>query len=228
MLQSLIVFGWTPVNTWQANLPFCKYCRLTPCASPSQIRPYRHQLFSKCDQCVMFAQLHGFLDEEHTHAPHELEEKRERHLTYVKRARDRMRERAEHARSHRDAVLMVNIDGMDQAIGQVLDTLDQEGIADNTIVLFGSGMGYGGTHSNRNLPIMVAGGVGLLSPGPDFDSVCEHGEFDAFGVDKGARRMADDLNLAAGLEAPSEGGERLASDVDHACPLRWWGFNRHI
>lgn len=29
---------------------------------------------------------------------------------------------------------------------------------DNTVVLFGSGMGYGGTHSNRNLPIMVAGG----------------------------------------------------------------------
>lgn len=29
---------------------------------------------------------------------------------------------------------------------------------DHTMVLFGSGMGYGGTHSNRNLPIMVAGG----------------------------------------------------------------------
>ncbi|MDF1812214.1 MAG: DUF1552 domain-containing protein [Verrucomicrobiales bacterium] len=29
---------------------------------------------------------------------------------------------------------------------------------DNTVVLFGSGMGYGGTHSNRNLPIMLAGG----------------------------------------------------------------------
>lgn len=29
---------------------------------------------------------------------------------------------------------------------------------DHTIVLFGSGMGYGGTHSNRNLPIVVAGG----------------------------------------------------------------------
>lgn len=29
---------------------------------------------------------------------------------------------------------------------------------DHTIVLFGSGMGYGGTHSNRNLPIIVAGG----------------------------------------------------------------------
>ena len=29
---------------------------------------------------------------------------------------------------------------------------------DHTVVLLGSGMGYGGTHSNRNLPIMVAGG----------------------------------------------------------------------
>ncbi len=29
---------------------------------------------------------------------------------------------------------------------------------DHTIVLFGSGMGYGGTHSNRDLPIFVAGG----------------------------------------------------------------------
>lgn len=31
-------------------------------------------------------------------------------------------------------------------------------LLDHTIVLFGSGMGYGGTHSNRNLPIFVAGG----------------------------------------------------------------------
>jgi hypothetical protein len=29
---------------------------------------------------------------------------------------------------------------------------------DHTVILFGSGMGYGGTHSNRNLPIFVAGG----------------------------------------------------------------------
>ena len=29
---------------------------------------------------------------------------------------------------------------------------------DHTMVVFGSGMGYGGTHSNRDLPIMVAGG----------------------------------------------------------------------
>lgn len=31
-------------------------------------------------------------------------------------------------------------------------------LLDNTIVLFGSGMGYGGTDSNRDLPIIVAGG----------------------------------------------------------------------
>lgn len=31
-------------------------------------------------------------------------------------------------------------------------------LLDHTMVLFGSGMGYGGTHSNRNLPILVAGG----------------------------------------------------------------------
>ena len=31
-------------------------------------------------------------------------------------------------------------------------------LLDHTIVLFGSGMGYGGTHSNRDLPILIAGG----------------------------------------------------------------------
>ena len=43
-----------------------------------------------------------------------------------------------------------------------LDSIKQPGsdgsLLDNTIVLFGSGMGYGGTHSNRDLPILVAGG----------------------------------------------------------------------
>ncbi|QDT08218.1 DUF1552 domain-containing protein [Planctomycetes bacterium K23_9] len=43
-----------------------------------------------------------------------------------------------------------------------LDAIDEpnaEGsMLDHTVVLFGSGMGYGGTHSCRNLPILVAGG----------------------------------------------------------------------
>ncbi len=43
-----------------------------------------------------------------------------------------------------------------------LDSIQQPNsdgtMLDHTVVLFGSGMGYGGTHSNRNLPIFVAGG----------------------------------------------------------------------
>ena len=49
-----------------------------------------------------------------------------------------------------------------------LDSIQEPGsdgtLLDHTIVLFGSGMGYGGTHSNRNLPIFVAGG-GFLHRG---------------------------------------------------------------
>ncbi len=45
---------------------------------------------------------------------------------------------------------------------QRLDAVSEPGsegtLLDHTIVLFGSGMGYGGTHSNRDLPILVAGG----------------------------------------------------------------------
>ncbi|MEO6246795.1 MAG: DUF1552 domain-containing protein, partial [Opitutaceae bacterium] len=43
-----------------------------------------------------------------------------------------------------------------------LDAIKEPGadgtMLDHTIVLFGSGMGYGGTHSNRDLPILVVGG----------------------------------------------------------------------
>ncbi len=43
-----------------------------------------------------------------------------------------------------------------------LDEIHEPGgegsMLDHTVILFGSGMGYGGTHSNRNLPILVAGG----------------------------------------------------------------------
>ncbi len=47
------------------------------------------------------------------------------------------------------------VDGMDQAIGQVLDTLDEEGLTDNTIVLFfsdngGAAYSYGGAD---NVPL---------------------------------------------------------------------------
>ena len=57
------------------------------------------------------------------------------------------------------------VDGMDQAIGQVLDTLDEEGLSDNTIVLFfsdngGAAYSYGGAD---NAPLR--GGKGETSEG---------------------------------------------------------------
>lgn len=45
-----------------------------------------------------------------------------------------------------------------QKLDAVTEPNAQGSMLDHTVVLFGSGMGYGGTHSNRNLPILVAGG----------------------------------------------------------------------
>ncbi len=59
------------------------------------------------------------------------------------------------------AIESFQIDQMSRCLKK-LDTIPEphaEGsMLDHTVVLFGSGMGYGGTHSNRNLPILVAGG----------------------------------------------------------------------
>ena len=66
---------------------------------------------------------------------------------------------------------------------QKLDSIPEPNTAgsmlDHTVVLFGSGMGYGGTHSNRNLPIIVAGGgfqhrghVDARDPGGDNMPLC--------------------------------------------------------
>lgn len=80
------------------------------------------------------------------------------------------------------------VDAMDQAIGRVLDTLDQEGIADNTIVLFfsdngGAAYSYGGAN---NAPLRggkgetFEGGIrvtslmrwpAMLEPGQIFDQI---------------------------------------------------------
>lgn len=45
-----------------------------------------------------------------------------------------------------------------QKLDEIQEPNAEGSLLDHTVVLFGSGMGYGGTHSNRNLPIMVAGG----------------------------------------------------------------------
>ena len=80
------------------------------------------------------------------------------------------------------------VDAMDQAIGRVLDTLDEEGLADNTIVLFfsdngGAAYSYGGAD---NAPLRggkgetFEGGIrvvslmrwpGVLEPAQSFDQI---------------------------------------------------------
>ena len=52
------------------------------------------------------------------------------------------------------------VDAMDQAIGQVLDTLDSEGLTDNTIVLFfsdngGAAYSVGGADNARSQSAMI-------------------------------------------------------------------------
>ena len=61
--------------------------------------------------------------------------------------------------AHSDAFIM-------QQFAHFLDRLqsekeDGETLLDRTMVLFGSGMSYGHSHSNSNLPILLAGGRGL-------------------------------------------------------------------
>lgn len=43
-------------------------------------------------------------------------------------------------------------------LSEIKEPNSNETMLDNTIILFGSGMGYGVTHNNRNLPILVTGG----------------------------------------------------------------------
>ena len=90
-------------------------CMLSNTVTCTQIRPYKHQLFSKCDQCVSFTHLRSLISDGNTAALRKLANLKDDHLAYVSRARGRMRERANFARQNPDAVLMINVDGMDQA-----------------------------------------------------------------------------------------------------------------
>ena len=63
----------------------------------------------------MFKQLRSLVSDDNPQALEELHEKRQKHWDYVTSARRRMQERTAFAREHKDEVLMVNVDGMDQA-----------------------------------------------------------------------------------------------------------------
>ena len=60
--------------------------------------------------------------------------------------------------------------------------LDERPLLDTTMALFGSGMAYGHSHGNANLPLVVAGGTGLgLKHGRHVDF--NQGHFDGYQLD---------------------------------------------
>lgn len=63
----------------------------------------------------MFKQLRSLISDDNPQALDSLHKKRKQHWDYVESARKRMLDRAEYSRNHQADVLMINIDGMDQA-----------------------------------------------------------------------------------------------------------------
>ncbi len=69
-----------------------------------------------------------------------------------------------HGLSHhgKDSTLMAGLRKVEhyqlQHLAKFLGRLEQTGLLDTTQVLFGSGMGDGSAHTNKNLPILLAGG----------------------------------------------------------------------
>ena len=124
------------------------------------------------------------------------------------------------------------VDAMDQAIGQVLDTLDQEGIADNTIVLFFSDNGGAvyATGGGYNAPLRggkgetFEGGIRVVStirwpakikPGTQVDSIFS--VMDVFPT----------LASAAGIEPKNKrkfDGRNMLDSILHnkRIPLKKW------
>lgn len=131
------------------------------------------------------------------------------------------------------------VDAMDQAIGQVLDTLDEEGIADDTIVLFHSDNG-GAAYSvggADNVPLRGGkgetweGGIrvvslmrwpGSIPAGAQMDQIMTVMDVfptlaDATGIEMGNKRVLDGKSLwpaiAEGKPAPREDYVFFASET---------------
>ncbi|MEP5765241.1 MAG: sulfatase-like hydrolase/transferase, partial [Halieaceae bacterium] len=112
------------------------------------------------------------------------------------------------------------VDGMDQAIGRVLDTLDEQGIADNTIVLFfsdngGAAYSVGGAD---NVPLRggkgetFEGGIRVVASMRWPDQLRAGGKLDSI---MSVMDVLPTLTAAAGIEAstnfPLDGRSMLAA-----------------
>jgi len=74
---------------------------------------------------------------------------------------------------------------------RLTDTRDHDGkpLLDTTMALFGSGMSYGHSHGNANLPLVLAGGAGLgLEHGSHLDF--NQGHFQGYQLDKPGEHYA--------------------------------------
>jgi hypothetical protein len=74
---------------------------------------------------------------------------------------------------------------------RLTDTRDHDGkpLLDTTMALFGSGMSYGHSHGNANLPLVLAGGAGLgLKHGSHLDF--NQGHFQGYQLDKPGEHYA--------------------------------------
>ena len=143
------------------------------------------------------------------------------------------------------------VDAMDQAIGRVLDTLDREGIADNTIVLFfsdngGAAYSYGGAN---NAPLRggkgetFEGGIrvtslmrwpAMLEPGQIFEQIMSVMDVfptlaDAADVRPGNSFALDGRNmwpaLKSGAEVPLEAPLIFGSEIPIYGNFNFAAFN---
>ena len=94
-----------------------------------------------------------------------------------------------------------------QQFSHFLDRLNEiwdgdEPLLDRTMVLFGSGMSYGHSHSNSNLPILLAGGRGLG---------LRHGQHIDFNFPKGNRYSLDYDEWRALCGKPKDPNARLSN-----------------
>ncbi|MBT5334255.1 MAG: sulfatase-like hydrolase/transferase, partial [Gammaproteobacteria bacterium] len=143
------------------------------------------------------------------------------------------------------------VDAMDQAIGRVLDTLDQEGISDNTIVLFfsdngGAAYSYGGAN---NAPLRggkgetFEGGIrvtslmrwpAMLEPGQIFEQIMSVMDVfptlvDAADVMPGNNFALDGRSmwtaLKSGVQVPLEGPLIFGSEIPIYGNFNFAAFN---
>jgi arylsulfatase A-like enzyme len=135
-------------------------------------------------------------------------------------------------KGHKNSKYMGNITQLDHALGQVMDTLDAEGVTENTIVIFTSDNGpvarFGGTagglrggkRSDHEGGIRVPGVVrwpGHIEPGTESDVPVIGTDIFATVLDVAGVPLPNDRTIDGVSMVPAFGGEAVVRPV----PLFW-------